>query len=381
MRDEKNETVAKINCRGIVFKAILEGSGIVQHDHVGQKYAYMHSVNTAGIEGAQNNNFLFGKAEFTKASTYTEENPKFYRKIKVSGAGLRHAISKDAQPFHSPQIFQNSLMRRQYVCSEDAILRGYLYTPDSDSVDTEILKRASAYTISDAIEEGNAISNIEVRTNLEMDKGKRSGTSLFYEETTGKTKYHANGYIDFGQLQFISASSLADRKAIADDDIPDVLNTLNSKYGENSVKLGYWYQKSAQAPLSEKGIMLSDAALHNLVKYFFTKLSALYMHKQSAYMRTTQIEVKFIDDPTEEFFGEDSNWITIYQNGNLDLSQIEFASHSFFSETTLEEVEANIRACREIDELTAKAKKAAEKSKQDKKDKKKAAAELSESVE
>ena len=360
------------NVREVAFEVTLEGKGIVQTDQSLQRYQYVKSEGSAQLERLDTDNVIFAKANYYNNPNYNPgdepRSKKYLRTIKISGAGLRHAIHEDVMPFHTPQFFQNPAIRKEILSSMDYILRGYMYAPCKGSSDGETIRRASAYVISDAEEVGGAASSMEVCST----SGERSNTSLFYKETIGDSKYVATGSIDMAQLQFISASPNADRMALNDDDIRLVSTEMIRKYGENSIREGYYHLLGATKPLAERGLLLSDEMVNNMVTYLFERIAAMYLNKQSSYAKVTKIRAKVIVDPTVDFVGDPDGWVEVYdaakkvRNFNLDVKP-----HRFYAETSLEEIERHNIIAEDIAKLvkaatdTAKAEKAAAKKNKD----------------
>lgn len=335
--------------REIVFQVELEGAGVVQKDQAGQQYMYIKSQNATNLSQLGNDNITFAKANFYKNPNYTGEDKstekQFIRKIKISGAGLRHAIHAATMPFHSPQFFQNNAIRWPLMASMDYILRGYMYAPRKGSQDGENIRRASAYEIGDAEECSGAQSTMEVRTT----SGMRTDTSLFYDETIGKTKYSTLGVINLAQLQFISASANADRMALSADDLPFVSTIMKKQYGEDSVKEGYYYLNGAVEQLAEKGLLLSDELVNKMVSHLFVLISNLYIGKQSAFVKVSKITAKFISDPTNDFVSDSNGWFTVFDTKEgIKHFNVDVHPHHFYSETTLEEIEKHNRIAEDI---------------------------------
>lgn len=297
VRISDNRKEITMDTKQIAFEVTLEGVGVVQFDQSSQQYYYKDAERTAKLEQLGNDNINFAKANYYNNPEYDPTNPnsrakKFLRKIKISGAGLRHATHEATMPFHTPQFFQNPAIRTEILSSMDYILRGYMYAPSKGAGDAETIRRASSYIITDAEECGDAVSSIEVHTTT----GERNNTSLFYLESIGESKYVAKGFINLDQLQFISASSNADRMALNAEDLLTVIPAMKEKYGEDSVKLGYYHLVGATKPLAEKGLILSDEFVSKMVNYLFELISNLKITRKSAYAKTSKIRVKLIND-------------------------------------------------------------------------------------
>ena len=116
------------NIREIQFRLTLEGQGIVQGDTTEQKYLFSRSANVGKLD-THFDNVRLGKANYYANPEKTSKYDEFIRKLKISGAGLRHAIHIENMPFHTPQIFENPAIRTHIIGTPDFLLRGYMYAP------------------------------------------------------------------------------------------------------------------------------------------------------------------------------------------------------------------------------------------------------------
>lgn len=340
--------MSNTNIREIAFEVTLEGKGIVQRDQSSQQYSYIQSENSANINQLGNSNITFAKANYYNNPNYDPNDPKskkYLRRIKISSAGLRHAIHESVMPFHSPQFFQNPAIRTDILSSMDYILRGYMYAPNKGSSDAETIRRATAYMLTDAEEVSGAVSSIEVCTT----SGERNENSLFYNENIGDSRYVAIGSIDMAQLQFISASANADRMALNAEDLITVTEALVEKYGEDSFKSGYYHLNGATKPLAEKGLLLSDEFVRKMTAYLFEQISKTYLNKQSSFAKVTKIRAKFIADPTVDFINDPEDWIEVFDaSAKIKNFDLQFTPHAFYTETSLEEIENHNRIAFDI---------------------------------
>ena len=105
--------------KSIKFNLTLSGSGIVQTDHLDQKYIYNKSENIAFIKN-ENKNYTFAKVNY-----YKNNEGNISRKVKISSDGLRHAIHIGGHDKHVQNIDTDKLWV-PYISSVDTFLRGYL---------------------------------------------------------------------------------------------------------------------------------------------------------------------------------------------------------------------------------------------------------------
>lgn len=317
--------------REIQFEVTLEGQGVVQRDSTAQQWLYKSSENRTELpktaDGKTATNFTLAKAN------YYREGDKVVRKIKLSSAWLRHEIHVDSIPFYSPEMFDLAPMRKQLIATPDYLLRGYMHAPKKDSLDTLSTRRKSPYVVTDAEEVSGVIPTMEVRTTT----GPRNDTSLFSDETCGKTRYVAEGSIDISLLRFVSCSDIADRRAIREDDMADFQDNFEAAFGKGSVRLGMFYTAAAEAMQSfaEKGFMLEDAAVVSLVNTLFAQMAKVNKACRGAYAKTSKIRVRFVCNPLEDMGTE---WVDLFDASTGDLATLDFKPAMLFRETTLEDM-------------------------------------------
>jgi hypothetical protein len=359
------------NVREILFEVVLEGEGVVQTDHVGQKFHYFKSKNCGSLPESKdkmNDNISFAKADYYNNPDYvigeTKEQP-FTRIPKISSDCLRHNIHEDAMPSHTPAIFEDDILRLEAITTNDYLMRGYLDAPSKNAVENQITKRKSSYMITDAKLSPGAISSIEVRSKSgpkNLADGSSVANSFFYQETLGKTTWTARGAIDISQLQFISSSINCDRRAIRESDVSKFEETMISKYGAGVVRRGYFYKNGSQY-LAEEGFVISSEKIQELVNEFFGNLASLYIGKKNAFAKTSSIRIKYVENPLEDLFDVSENWIEIYNNSAKSVNVLGFNPHNFYSEADLELINAHKIAVENIRKSSKENEKALKESK------------------
>jgi hypothetical protein len=354
------------NVRGIHVKLELEGQGIVNCDGDQSKYLYMNSVNTGDFDSAKNDNMKFGKAVYMLNPDSKNFHDKYVHQNMFSGPALRHAIHAEAIPFQTPAMFDYPEIRQAFIASLDGLLRGAMYAPSKNASDTEGFKRKSPYTITDAIEDSGSISSMQMRTSLSVDSdGKRSDTSLFCEETKGKTHYTAQGYVDMKLLEIIPASANADRKGMCEGDLDPVIRLLKEQFEDEQVSSGLYSLTGSQSRMAEKAILLGSKAVQKLVNHLLRKMASIYVSRQSAFVRTLSVQVKFVVDPIFDDFNSPEGWVTVYGPG-VAFNEVEFEHKCAYSLSSMEEVEAFEIHKKEFDKRTKDAAAKAKKEKEEK---------------
>lgn len=335
------------NVREVAMVIELEGQGIVQTDSSEFKHIFKKCVG--GFNITHDNN-IFAKSNLYKnpdyvptpykdgdgeASEKVDYKDQFIRKIKISGACLRHAIHEDVMPFHSPMFFQNKAIRQDILTSKDYHLRGHLSAPNKQSDDSTVIKMASAYTITDAEVCNDAVSRLEVRTTA----GARDATSYFYEETQGTAEYRAIGIFNFATAQFISSSVTADRMALSPEDCPLFVMNMTKKYGADSFKEGYFHLNNAAMPVAESGYLLSEKYQIDLLKHLLKKIVSINITKRSSYAKVKSVKIKYIVNPLTDLVSDPEGWLDVYDSATKTLNlELDITPKCFYSEATLDEI-------------------------------------------
>jgi hypothetical protein len=317
------------NIREVLFQVTLEGNGIVQRDSNDQKWMYQKSENHSPVPSAGGkaaSNFSLAKANYYK------DGEKIIRKIKISSAWIRHEIHVESIPFYTPQMFSLDVMRKKLIASPDYLLRGYLHAPTKDSLDVEITKRKSPYQITDAEEISGVIPCLEARSTT----GPRNDTSFFADETVGATKYQAEGSLNISLLRFVSTSSIADRRAIKDNDKEDFKKNFEGRFGEGTVEHGLFFNANSDMQhIAESGFMISDNATVDLVNILFNQMAKVSKTARNASAKITSIKVKMISNPFEDMADE---WEEIFNINTPKKIELHFTPANMFAKTTWSEL-------------------------------------------
>lgn len=325
----------------ILFKITLNGNGVAQRDTSEQKWLYAKSENCGKIDGLGNDNISLGKANFYKNPNYNAEtNPKPYvRKLKISSAGLKHSIHREYIPFYTPAIFMNDVTSRNFITKSDVLLRGYMHAPTKEQ-NLKTIKKASAYSITDAEISNNVVSNIEARST----SGERNDKSFFFEESVGETEYKCRGFVDLESMSFLPTDNRADRICMYEEDKSPIVENLKKIYGEDSVEVGFYHKTFSEDILYEEGVILSNKIVNELVKDLFNKIANIFIGSKNCFAKTSKIEIKLVSDPVNDF--GDDNYVTIYDVGCKvnTINEISFERENFYKAVDLEIVKAGIEA-------------------------------------
>lgn len=336
--------------KSIEFKITLEGNGVVQYDGNDKDLGSKNSKS--GIFGFQKyNNINYAKGDFEATGEVGENGKPIIKKIlKISADGLRHAIHVNSMFAHAPNIFLSSKSRLHFFASLDALLRGYLSVTTNE-------RKSSAYALSSA-QDRDAVTALELFSNssakISGTSDDVSDTSLFFRETTGKTKYESTGYLDIDSLRFISVSDIFGRRAVADDSVDTFRRILSKNIGSEVDEAKYW-RRGNSIDIPERGIILTDEQVHKLVVYLFTLMSEMNIVKsQSGYAKTSKIEIKPIGIPTRDF---SNGYVSLFKENVFDESIIPSEYHNSWIEIQKDVALAEIAAVEaELEKSRAEAK-------------------------
>lgn len=313
----------------ILFKATMEGCGVVNYDDNSQSYLlnkFGLTENVPKKDGKTTENVKYAKKHYF-ARRDEDGNPKkdekgnqmYDYKIKISSDCLRNGIFKDDAEFTNPIIIKDDFIAHNYMLSIEGIERGYCFTNKDESG----YKRKSCLTITDAVETSNAKSAIEIGT----CSGERNVTSMYYTEKVGKTTYETSGVIDFKTLMFVVADPMFDRLAINPDYLTNgvVEKIMHNLYGDIAKPtIGYFTasSKSLTQKISEYGMILNEELVVFLVKELLKRIMGCSIKRSNAYANVTSLSIKFVDDIIYDKFDDENGWIEL--NSLEDVDNLEF---------------------------------------------------------
>jgi hypothetical protein len=308
--------------KNILFRLNLKGNGIVNFDSSDQKFMF-NGTNLNNMKTIHNNT-SYAKKRFYKNGEDLEY------KLAISSNCLRHAIFVKESEMLTPKLNINDSIFNAYIASPSSILRGYMKTEDKNS-DKIGLKRSSCLSITDAIQNCNALSYIEVQTRAGGKKDKNideKDVSLFYKETVGEIYYSSYGVIDLMKLQFISADQIFDRCSINPDSFDEYCKFLYFKLPNLNPTLGYYQQVYSDINIGERGFIFSNENIIFLVKFLFERLLTLEIKKANAYAHTFLLEYKLVYDPIEDTLDKEENWVPL--TSKEDINNIQFETEFFY---------------------------------------------------
>lgn len=299
------------NVRSIQFELTLDGEGCVNFDSA-EQLEYLRSVGIVkyGDSSFFNNgkplsNVLFSKKNFRTSPT--DDVVEYH--VKVSSECLRNAIFKEGMPFQSPTIMNIPHVLYSAIAHPDSLVRGYMYASKTVS-----LKKKSPLYITDAEEVGawrrSIATDFHSRSGQkDSNEGKSSDdakdNSIYKIENVGKVTYSAKGGIDVQELGFISGDPLYDRMAINVDGGGNeilYLDTLSKNLNINNPEFKYYYLKNSYTndEWAERGILLDNATINNLIKRTLKNILNISVIRRNAFLKTNKLTIHVFTDNNVE---------------------------------------------------------------------------------
>ncbi|HWY09825.1 MAG TPA: hypothetical protein VN026_00800 [Bacteroidia bacterium] len=347
--------------KNILLRLNLEGYGIVNYDSNDQKYI----LN----EGKEYNKDFRNNSSYAKKTFYNDENGKQKTKIKISKNCLKQSIFKKDIPFQCPNIVHDDILLYSFIGSPASMLRGFLFAKE------EAFKRKEAFSITDAEQSCNAISNLETFTrsgqkNTDEDV---KDNSFFKKETVGDIKYSAHGNIDLEQLQFVSTDPIFDRLTFNPDKFNLFSKFMKQRMESFKSELGYYKMKTSVVEIPEYGFKFSNEDMLHMVKYLFNMMMELTINRNGGYAVTSELQYKLVYNPLEDTRADENGWVSVKTQKDID--KLDFSIEDFY--VVVDEEESKKMRSAILDNYQVAKKKTADK-KESKKPKKKDKEEVAE---
>lgn len=292
------------NVKSIGLKIRLEGMGCVNYDSNEIRFA-LAKCNFVHI-AKDSSNYKFAKREFM---TDSEGNPAF--KYKVSSECLGRAMFEKEIPGENQAISSVPSVLYSAIANWAFISRGYMFTRNNKPT----IKKKGCVTICDAVEVGEPRThiNLEIHSNKssKVSSGKeddaKGSTSMFNQENVGKLTYESTGFIDLGELQFISDDPTYDRICLSlFDECPEkkiFMNTLAQNFPSMEGKdFGYYYSEGSfsKDEWGERGVLLTKDAVNAITHKIIKSIIDLQIVRRHACLGTTSIVLEVVTSNGKE---------------------------------------------------------------------------------
>lgn len=306
--------------KSILLRWKLKGRGIVNYDSSEQRFV-LNDTNLNNMKTKHDN------VNYAKKRLY-KNGDNYEYKITTSSDFLMHNIFSDI-PFQSPNVQDNDIVLHSYLASPSKLVRGWLETSKALT-----LKRKGCLSLVDAEQTNNAVSYIETFSKSgKKDKEDNGATdnTFFKKEVVGDMEYKTVGSIDLAQLQFLSCDDIFDRMAFNPDNFELFKRFLQTKLPNFNSELGYYQMKNSVIEIPEWGILLSKENVMFLVKDVLKKMLLFSVNKRDAYMKNSELEIKFVYDHLEDTFEDENGWVKI-----KSVEDIDFEPEFFYEKVDLE---------------------------------------------
>lgn len=342
------------NVRSIQFELTLKGDGCVNFDST-EQLEYLRSVNIVkyGDSSFYNNGKALSNILFSKKTFRTSpENDKIVEyHVKVSSECLRNAIFKEGMPFQSPTIMNIPHVLYSALAHPVSLVRGYMYASKTVS-----LKKKSPLYITDAEEVGvwrrSIATDFHSRSGQkESNEGKGSDdskdNSIYKIENVGKATYVAKGGIDVQELGFISADPIYERMAVnVDGGANEIiyLNTLSKNLNINTPEFKYYYLNNSYTgdEWAERGILLNNEAVNNLIKNTLQNILNISIIRRNAFLKTDKLTIYVYTDSgveTVEVTDDNINSLNFeYVTNYLEASEDKIKSNKEISASMISKI-------------------------------------------
>jgi len=330
----------------------IEGNGIVNFDHINQKWVYK--------EGSPETDHLrtnWENVSYAKKNFYRNDNGDLTYKLKLSSGTLKHNMFRNDIVAQTSSIQHSKVLLYSYIASSIGIIRGYMFTSK------HLVKRKSPLNITDAEQYSTNKSYLETFSKSgekDINKNKElSDNTYFQKETVGDILYRGQGNINLGDMQFVSCDSIFDRVAF---DV-DLYESLYKNYAEMNIpnfdaKLGYYTLSSSVVDMPEYGLVLSDSTTLLLVKETLKRMLNINIVRNGAYAKIKTLRIKLVSDPLVDTYTNKDNWIDI--NTIDDIDSLSFKIYSAYKNadyTKMKKLRVDIQKSYDEEQLKIKEKK------------------------
>jgi hypothetical protein len=300
--------------KSILIKATIEGSGIVNFDSNDQKWLWNRQKD---VEKCFHSNVSFGKGRYYPTTILDKDGNQveFLTKTGIISADcIRHAMYEDSMFIHLPNVMHDDELLLRTVANPAFVERGYMFARDEKTT----WKRKSGFLIGYAKAVTSSAPALETFSNTQPKTGENKSeeaaeTSFFKREVRGDTTYELSGVIDVGELGFISVSEIHDRVNFDSDYADKYRLMLGEKLGSEVSEVGFYNKTGDAYNIPEQGILLNPEQVKSLVLDILKRLARFNITRAvTGFAKTTSLSIKFVSDPLEDTFEDESGWVEIF---------------------------------------------------------------------
>ena len=313
--------------KSMLFKAEIEGQGIVNSDSEHQKFIWNQ------LEGKEH--CIDNNVSFAKKNWYLKDGKLTY-KVKISSSCLRHAMFEDDFQYQSPNLINITPLLIASLATPASIVRGYLYAEKG----SETIKKTSCISLNDAEQTCDAVSNLETfsRSGKKVKDENKSDNTFFKKETVGKINYELTGAMNFKEMQIFSLDQIFDRLAINPDTFELFKRLLKTRMPNFNSEPKYHQIKGSAVQIPEYSFLFSSEDILFLTKFALEKILAIEIRKAQSFAKLKNIKIKLIYNCDKDKAGDEEGWISL--NSIKDIQNLNFEVENFFIEEDTETAKA-----------------------------------------
>lgn len=319
--------------KSVAIRFTLKGQGFVNFGN-GKEDRYFLNTH-CGCNFGLNNNVKIAKYNvyklpedkwITRTSSNGNTNIQDCVAVpKISKDCLRHAMYADNEEYLNVNNGKcSNTMKGFYFSSESALERGYLLA------DNKTNRKKTVVTVTDAELSNNAHPLSEFHSNS-APKDDDSATSLFKEDSIGKTEWTGIAIIDLKQCRVMIADDFGGRRAVLDSIIEDgsLENAFLARYNRIPYQIKYIQPKKAswQNSSCEKALVFDDEFVLYLVRDIIKRIKGISIRTNGGFVECTDVAYKFLCNINDNVY--DDGYISLDSN---NISELTFEPEDFYRE-------------------------------------------------
>lgn len=298
---------------------------------------FWDNVNLYGYKGTKANNYKSAKKK------HLIDNGQHKFLPKISSNCYKKILFKDIMEVQKPELAIFPRMLYNHITTPLSIVRGYLYTNETNSCFGDNSLNKKGITISDLVANIEPLDSVhyELCTKSGFKKNSKkdsqddakSDTSLFYVEQYPSADYTAVMVMNMMDFQFLSCDDKTNRKSFGfiNSDYKDLyFKSLKRNFKLDEVpeiKPYFLISNSCGMESCEEGIFLNDNMLNTIIKNLISSIINMPSYGQSNNVlsfKSLKLHM-YYDDGTEDVIDNVSNeW----------LENQKFEIHKYFDEVS-----------------------------------------------
>jgi hypothetical protein len=319
----------KRKVKKIIFRFRVKGQGIVNYDGKEQRHI-LKALGFGNESFSYKNNESYSKKHFWENADGTSGYG-----AKISSNCMKKNMFENDRVSEQGGIQHMKHLDMALKSSPLLIIRGYLQTVAGGIA----LSRTSCLNMTDALQDNNAIINMEFFTKsgkkkdnegekeedpTVKDDEKKGSNSIHRKDTVGKITYKAEGEIGIKRMEFVSTDDVFGRLALDSDDFELFSHFARLQIPNYNSELGYYRMASSFDLTPEYGFVFNNDNKNFFVKFILERLMSLQIVRTKANAYAHDLEIKFVYDPIEDTFDSEDGWIKMATRNDLDSFHADF---------------------------------------------------------